>query len=96
MYVEQLIGPDTINTMPQSTLDAFREHGVVAATLEKDVDDAFDTIRRLEAAGIDFKAVTDDLQVQGVKLFSDSFAKANGSIREKRDALLAQRAGARP
>jgi len=96
MYVEQVIGPDTINTMPQSTLDAFREHGVVAPTLEKDVEEAFGTIRRLDAAGIDFKAVTDELQVQGVKLFSDSFAKANGSIREKRDALLAQRAGARP
>jgi transaldolase len=93
MYVEPLIGPDTINTMPLSTLDAFRDHGVVASTLEKDVDNAFETIRRLEKAGINFKAVTDELQVQGVKLFSDSFAKANASIKEKRDALVA--AGAR-
>jgi transaldolase len=93
MYVEPLIGPDTINTMPLSTLDAFRDHGVVAETLEKDVDEAFETIRRLEEAGISFKAVTDELQVQGVKLFSDSFAKANASIKEKRDALVG--AGAR-
>jgi len=93
MYAEGLIGPDTIDTMPLSTLDAFREHGVVAPTLEKDVDEAFETIRRLEKAGISFKAVTDELQVQGVKLFSDSFAKANESIKQKRDALVA--AGAR-
>src|SRR5207249_1227298 len=79
MYAEGLIGPDTINTMPQSTLDAFREHGVVAPTLEKDVDEAFATIERLEEAGISFKAVTDELQVEGVRLFSESFAKANES-----------------
>jgi transaldolase len=93
MYVEPLIGPDTINTMPLSTLDAFRDHGVVADTLEKDVDEAFETIRQIEKAGISFKAVTDELQVQGVKLFTDSFMKANASIKEKRDALVA--AGAR-
>ena len=93
MYAEGLIGPDTINTMPQTTLDAFRDHGVVAPTLVKDVDEAFATIQRLEAVGIDFKAVTDELQVEGVRLFSESFAKANESIKQKRDALVA--AGAR-
>jgi transaldolase len=93
MYVEPLIGPDTINTMPLSTLDAFRDHGAVRETLEEGLDEAFETIRKIEAAGIDFKAVTDELQVQGVKLFSDSFAKANESIKQKRDALVA--AGAR-
>jgi len=93
MYAEGLIGPDTINTMPQSTLDAFRDHGVVAPTLEKDVDEAFATIERLEAAGISFKAVTDELQLEGVRLFADSFAKANESIKQKWDALVA--AGAR-
>jgi len=89
MYVEELIGRDAINTMPQSTLDAFREHGLVAPTLEKGVDEAFATIRRLDEAGISFRAVTDELQVDGVRLFSDSFAKANDSIKRKRDALLA-------
>ena len=93
MYAERLIGPDTIDTMPLSTLEAFRDHGVVAATLEKDVDEAFETIRRIEKAGISFKGVTDELQVQGVKLFTDSFMKANASIKEKRDALVG--AGAR-
>jgi transaldolase len=93
MYVEPLIGPDTINTMPLSTLEAFRDHGVVRPTLEVGIDEAFETIRKLEEVGIDFKAVTDELQVQGVQLFSDSFAKANESIKQKRDALVA--AGAR-
>ncbi len=93
MYVEGLIGRDTVNTLPQSTLDAFREHGVVAATVEEDVDGAFDTIRRLEETGISFRAVTDELQVRGVKLFSDSFMKANESIKQKREELL--KAGAR-
>jgi transaldolase len=96
MYVEPLIGPDTINTMPQSTLDAFRDHGVVAPTLEDGLDEAFATVKRLADAGIDLKAVTDELQVQGVKLFSESFAKANESIKQKRDALSSERAGARP
>jgi transaldolase len=96
MYIEELIGPDTINTMPQSTLDAFRDHGVVAPTLETGVDEAFAAIRRLEDAGISFRAVTDELQVDGVRLFSESFAKANDSIRKKREALLAERAAARP
>ena len=93
MYAEGLIGPDTINTMPQTTLDAFRDHGVVAPTLSKDVDEAFATIQRIEDAGISFKAVTDELQVEGVRLFAESFAKANESIKQKRDALVA--AGAR-
>ena len=90
IYVEELIGPDTINTMPQATLDAFREHGVLADTLEKGVDEAFRHIEQLNAAGIDFKAVTDELQVQGVKLFSDAFKKANETLERKREEVLGQ------
>lgn len=89
LYVEELIGPDTINTMPQNTLDAFRDHGVVAATLTSDVDAARADVRELEAVGIDFRAVTDELQVQGVQLFADSFAKARATVAEKRDRILA-------
>ncbi|HEV8575140.1 MAG TPA: transaldolase [Dehalococcoidia bacterium] len=95
MYVEGLIGRDTINTMPQNTLDAFRDHGVLASTLEQDVDEAFATIRRIENAGTSFRAVTDELQVDGVRLFADSFNKAKASIKQKRDALVAERAAAR-
>ncbi|MCH8200501.1 MAG: transaldolase [Chloroflexi bacterium] len=89
LYVEELIGPDTINTMPQNTLDAFRDHGVVAATLTTGVADAQAHVRELEAAGIDFRAVTDELQVQGVKLFADSFARARATVEEKRNRILA-------
>jgi transaldolase len=96
IYVEPLIGPDTINTMPQTTLDAFRDHGVVKRTLEEGIDEAFATVQKLKAIGIDLTAVTDELQVQGVKLFSDSFAKVNESLKQKMDALVSQRAGARP
>lgn len=93
MYVEELIGAQTINTMPQSTLDAFRDHGRLAPTLEQDVDAAYETIRQLEQAGIDFKGVTDELQVQGVKLFSDSFQQAGDTLRRKRELLLAGKEG---
>jgi transaldolase len=87
MYVETLIGPDTINTVPQETLDGFRDHGQVAPTLEEDIAGARHTIVLLEEAGIDFKSVTDELQVQGVKLFCDSYDKARETIKQKSQAL---------
>ncbi len=93
IYIEELIGADTVNTLPQSTLDAFREHGRVAPTLEQGIDEARAAIRRIEETGISFKAVTDELQTQGVKLFCDSFDKAVESIVRKREALSG--AGAR-
>lgn len=96
MYVEGLIGPDTVNTLPQSTLDAFRDHGVVAPTLEANVEGAFAHVRQLEAEGIDFKAVTDELQTQGVKLFCDSFDQAKATIERRRQELLAAHRAGRP
>jgi len=90
MYIEPLIGRDTVNTMTQATIDAFRDHGVAAASLEQGVDEAFETVSQLEEAGIDFRAATDELQVQGVKLFTDSFTKANATIQQKRDALMSR------
>ncbi len=96
MYVEGLIGPDTVNTLPQSTLDAFRDHGVVAPTLESDVEAAFAHIRQLEAEGIRFKAVTDELQRQGVKLFCDSFDQAKATIERRRLEVLAGHGAGRP
>jgi len=89
LYIEELIGPDTINTMPPNTLDAFRDHGLVASTLTNGVDEARAHIGELEAAGIDFRAVTDELQVHGVKAFADSFAGARATVEEKRDRILA-------
>ena len=83
IYVEELLGRDTINTMPQSTLDAFREHGRLRNSLDEDVGGAFAHVKALAAAGIELKAVTDELQTQGVDLFIDSYNKANAVVREK-------------
>lgn len=92
IYVEELIGPDTINTMPQTTMDAFRDHGRVAPTLEQGLDDARAHMQKLAEAGVDIKEVTDELQKQGVKLFTDSFRKAVESIRQKQEVLRGARA----
>jgi transaldolase len=93
IYVEELIGPHTINTMPQVTLDAFREHGVVTDTLQAGVDDAFAVVEELRGAGVDLREVTDELQTQGVKLFSDSFHQVLETLRAKREAMLAAATG---
>jgi transaldolase len=94
LYVEELIGPDTVNTLPQNTLDAFRDHGIVAETLTKDVNQAHAHIAELEKEGIDFKAVTDKLQVDGVKAFADSFEAARKTVQEKMSRVLAEKVGA--
>ena len=73
IYVEELIGPQTVNTLPQNTLDAFREHGVVATTLTDKVDDAKAALAALAALGIDMNAVTAQLEVEGVDAFAKSF-----------------------
>ncbi|MEE8369633.1 MAG: transaldolase, partial [Dehalococcoidia bacterium] len=83
MYVEPFIGPDTINTMPQVTLEAFRDHGQVAPTIEDGLDEARETIDRLKRVGIDFRAATDELQTQGVQLFADSFRNVMDTLRQK-------------
>jgi transaldolase/glucose-6-phosphate isomerase len=75
VYVEELIGPDTVNTIPPATLDAFREHGRPRASLIEDVDSAADTMATLHEVGICIKDVTDKLLVEGVQLFSDAFGK---------------------
>lgn len=90
MYVEELIGPNTVNTLPQNTLDSFRDHGIVAETLTKDVEKAHAHIAELEKEGIDFKAVTDKLQIDGVKAFSDSFEAARKTVEEKMSRVLEQ------
>src|SRR4029453_12818258 len=75
VYVEELIGPDTVNTMPPATFDAFRDHGRPHASLVADVESAADTMATLAEVGISMKDVTDKLLVEGVQLFSDAFAK---------------------
>ncbi len=73
LYIDELIGPDTVNTIPPATLDAFRDHGKVRRTLDQGLDQADAVMRNLEQSGISMKAVTDQLVAEGVKAFSDSF-----------------------
>jgi transaldolase / glucose-6-phosphate isomerase len=73
LYVEELIGPDTVDTVPPATLDAFRDHGKPRQSLTEDVDGARKTMSDLAAAGISMKEVTDKLTIDGVKLFADAF-----------------------
>ena len=75
LYVEELIGPDTVNTVPPATLDAFRDHGKPRQSLTEDLDGARKTMADLAAAGISMKEVTDKLTADGVKLFADAFDK---------------------
>jgi transaldolase len=89
MYVEELIGPETVNTMPVETIEAFQEHGVVADTLEQGLDEAHELLERLAAAGVDYDDVTDTLEREGVEKFSDSFATLLEGIRAKRSELAA-------
>jgi transaldolase len=73
MYVEELIGPDTVDTIPPATFDAFRDHGRVRPSLTENVDEAGKVMASLEKAGISMKEVTEKLVVDGVKLFADAF-----------------------
>jgi transaldolase/glucose-6-phosphate isomerase len=75
LYVQDLIGPDTVNTMPPATIDAFRDHGVVRRTIDEGLDEARRVLRDLESAGISMKAITDKLQKDGVEAFAKSFAE---------------------
>jgi transaldolase / glucose-6-phosphate isomerase len=83
LYVEELIGPDTVNTMPPQTLEAFRDHGTPKASLEANLDAAKLTMDTLEAVGISMKKVTDDLVTQAVKLFAEPFDKLLNAVDAK-------------
>ena len=75
LYIEELIGKDTVNTIPPATYDAFRDHGVPRASLTEDVEGARTVMANLEAAGISISTVTGDLVTAGVKQFEDAFTK---------------------
>jgi transaldolase/glucose-6-phosphate isomerase len=75
IYVEEMIGPDTVNTVPPATLDAFRDHGQPRLSLTEGIDQARKEMSDLAAVGISMKQVTDKLTVDGVKLFADAFDK---------------------
>ena len=83
VYVESLIGPDTVNTMPPKTIEDFRDHGVVARTIDADVDKARSDLASLASAGIDMTDVTDTLLREGIASFEKSFVTLNEGIRTK-------------
>lgn len=91
LYVEELIGPDTVNTMPLGTISAFEDHGRVERSLDRDIEGATETMRALRDAGIDMKDVTDTLQAEGVTLFTASLESVYPCIQEKRERLLTER-----
>ena len=88
LYVEELIGPLTVNTMPEETIQAFQDHGRVAETLEQGLDEARRTFERLEEAGVDYDDVTLTLEREGVEKFADSFAELLDGIRAKSGELV--------
>ena len=89
LYVEELVGPETVNTMPEETIVAFQDHGRAALTLEEGIDDARRLLEELQAAGIDYDDVTDTLEREGVEKFAESFRDLLGGIEAKRATLLA-------
>jgi transaldolase/glucose-6-phosphate isomerase len=89
LYVDNLIGPDTVNTVPPATLNEFRDHGTVAPTLEAGLEEAHAQLARLADLGIDLNGITQKLQDDGVAKFAQSFDSLMATIAEKRDRLLA-------
>jgi transaldolase / glucose-6-phosphate isomerase len=89
-YVEALIGSDTVDTLPPQTMLAFKDHGHVAMTLEQGVDEAEETMRRLKAVGINFDAVTEKLESDGVKSFQKSVDEMMSCLNAKIDAVKSE------
>jgi transaldolase len=88
MYVEELIGPQTVDTMPEETIRAFQDHGEVALTLERDLDEARRVFERIAEAGVDYDDVVAVLEKEGVDKFSDSFKELLEGVRAKRGELV--------
>jgi transaldolase len=89
LYVEELIGPDTVNTMPRETVHAFLDHGRVGDTLERDLQEARRTFERFEHAGVDYDDVVNVLEREGVDKFAASFRDLFAVVSDKRDELVA-------
>src|ERR671914_68448 len=85
MYVEELIGPDTVNTMPRETVEAFQDHGEVRESLTEDVDGARRTLDAFAAAGIEYDDVVQTLEREGVEKFAKSFEQLFADVESKRD-----------
>lgn len=90
LYVEELIGPDTVNTMPPTTIDAFQDHGRLERTIDADPDGAYATIAALESIGISMQSVTETLLTDGIRQFSEAFDRLEAAIHRKREAIIAE------
>jgi transaldolase len=84
LYIEGLIGPDTVNTIPPATIEAFRDHGVVRRTLDADLEAADETMANLEKTGISMQKVTNQLLDDAIKLFADAFQKLLSVVEQKK------------
>lgn len=88
LYVEELIGPNTINTMPPATLNAFRDHGKLKPSLEEGLEEAKAALQRLASLGINLEAITEKLQSNGIDAFTESFDSLLKTLKEKRHTLI--------
>jgi len=88
IYVDNLIGPETVNTVPPQTLEAVRDHAKIEITLTRDLDQAQDAINQLEANGISMDVVTQELEDEGVKAFADAFTQLLKTIDERRTSAV--------
>jgi transaldolase/glucose-6-phosphate isomerase len=88
LYIESLIGADTVNTIPPATYQAFRDHGKVEATVEEGIDEARRVLETFEAKGFSLKAITDKLTEDGVKSFNESFDQLMMTIEARRDSVV--------
>ena len=89
LYVDELIGPDTVNTMPEATIEGARDHATPTRTVDQDVDRAHELIEEVKAAGVDFdKIVLEELVDEGVKSFSDSYESLLDAINDKASELV--------
>lgn len=89
LYVDTLIGPHTVNTMPNSTLEAFMDHGELARTVDQDIEAATSVITEITRAGVDLPKIMDELLTEGVQKFADSFLGMLDSVAEERAKILA-------
>ena len=90
MYVDSLIGSDTVNTMPDVTLDAYKDHGNPSLTIESNLDDCLAHLDMIEDAGVNMDEITEKLLVDGLKAFSDSYDQLIENISDKRTSLLVE------
>src|SRR5262249_15565775 len=91
MYIEELIGPDTVNTVPEATYAAMKDHGKVAVTLTKDLAEADAVMRDLASVDISLRQATDDVLTEGVVLFEDAFDKLLAAVEQRRREILGTR-----